>query len=92
MTERSPNPVLHLRPAEPRTDPRAADHPTARIVGNRAALLALRDQLDSALGSGGSHRMYAEADGARFEVAVRVAGGLKEMGEPAGLEGVSWGS
>jgi hypothetical protein len=78
---RRPNLVLHVRAAQP------GPAPAATITGNRAALEALRDLVDAALrGEGGNAaRVFREADGADFQLEVRLARSREEMGDPAGL-------
>jgi hypothetical protein len=63
VSDRRPNLVLHVRAAEANPDPRRARDPRAPITGNRAALLALRDLVDSALEVGNSTQVFREADG-----------------------------
>ncbi len=81
MSERRPNLVLHVRVAE------AGISPSATITGNRAALGALRELVDAALsGEGGNaSRVFREADGADYQLEVRLARSREEMGDPAGL-------
>jgi hypothetical protein len=81
VSERRPNLVLHVRA------PGEKVPPTATITGNRAALEALRELVDAALsGEGGNaSRVFREADGADFQLEVRLARSREEMGDPAGL-------
>jgi hypothetical protein len=82
VSERRPNLVLHVRAAEP------GRAPAATITGNRAALEALRELVDAALEGdpGNASRVLRELDGADFQLGVRLARSLPEMGDPAGLE------
>jgi hypothetical protein len=80
-------PYLHVRP------PRRVvgvggegDRPVARIYANRAGLLALREQVDMALGSdegtASERTHYLEIDGREFDLWVMRATSPRQMGEP----------
>jgi hypothetical protein len=59
--------------------------PVAKVYGNRAGLLALRKQLDRALGAEeglASQAAYREADERRLDLFVRRAHKRGQMGEP----------
>lgn len=85
MSETPPSetPYLHVRP--PRlVAPRA--HADAKIVGNRAGLLRLREQIDRALeleaGMASMHWSgYREIDGRGFGLMVHKATRPEQMGE-----------
>ena len=79
-------PYLHVRP------PRRivgvggeGDRPVARIIANRAGLLALRAQVDRALEADeglASSAPYRETDERRFDLFVQRADRRRQMGEP----------
>lgn len=81
MSERRPNLVLHVRA------PGDGIPPAATITGNRAALEALRELLDAALGgeAGNASRVFREVDGADYQLGVLLAKSRNELGDPAGL-------
>ncbi len=59
--------------------------PLAKIRGNRAGLLKLRDQIDAALRADeglASSADYRETDERRYELFVQRATNRKQMGEP----------
>ena len=59
--------------------------PTARITGNRAGLLALREQIDRALEADEGLAIstpYHETDERRYDLYVRRAHRRERMGEP----------
>lgn len=66
------------------------DHPSASIVGKRAGLLKLREQIDRALGLGegmaAMNGLYREIDGSGFDLMVQRATGPEQMGEARELE------
>lgn len=79
-------PHLHVRP------PRRivgvggeGDRPDASIVGNRAGLLMLREQIDRALdledGIASAFYGHREVDGRRFDLTVHRATRPEQMGE-----------
>lgn len=65
-------PYLHVRAPKRVVGVGGEAEPVAKITGNRAGLLALREQLDRALA----------ADERRVGLFVQRADGRKQMGEP----------
>lgn len=59
--------------------------PVAKVLGNWAGLVALRDQVDAALRSDegiASSNLYRETDGRRYELFVMQADRRPQMGAP----------
>ena len=84
--ERSGTPYLHVRPPGRIVGVGGeGDRPTAKIYGNRAGLLALREQVDRALeideGMASERTHYLEVDGREFDLWVMRATRPKQMGE-----------
>jgi hypothetical protein len=78
-------PYLHVRAPRRVVGVGGEAEPVAKITGNRAGLLALRDQVDDALradeglASSAAHR---ETDERRFDLFVQRADRRRKMGEP----------
>lgn len=81
VSGRRPNLVLHVRA------PGEEIPPSATFTGNRAALEALRELVDAALGAegGNAFRVFREVDGADYQLEVRLARSREKMGDPVGL-------
>lgn len=78
-------PYLHVRPARRVVGVGGEGEPSAKIRGNRAGLLLLREQVDAALRADeglASPATYGETDERRFELLVFRAPNRKQMGEP----------
>ena len=78
-------PYLHVRPPRRVVGVGGEGEPTARITGNRAGLLALREQVDRALKVDEGlavETTYRETDERRFDLWVMRARKREEMGEP----------
>ena len=89
---RSPNevPYLHVRAPRRVVGVGGEAEPVAKITGNRAGLLALAEQIQSALEAeeGMAVRApYREADERRLDLFVRRADRRSQMGEPASRSG-----
>ena len=87
--ERKPSetPYLHVRaPKRVVGVGGEGDRAVARICGNRAGLLALREQVDRALeideGMASERTHYLEVDGREFDLWVMRATSPQQMGEP----------
>lgn len=77
-------PFLHVRPPRRVVGVGGEGDPLAKIHGNRAGLLALRDQIDAALAAEeGEAPMapYRETDERRYDLVVMRATNRKQMGE-----------
>ena len=78
-------PYLHVRAPGRVVGVGGEGEPLAKIRGNRAGLLQLRDQVDAALGADegmASSAGYRETDERRFELFVQRADKRLQMGEP----------
>ena len=78
-------PYLHMRAPRRVVGVGGEGEPTARITGNRAGLLALREQVDRALKVNEGlavETTYRETDERRFDVWVMRARKREEMGKP----------
>ena len=78
-------PYLHVRAPKRVVGVGGEAEPVAKILGNRAGLLALREQLDRALAADegmASSAYYRETDERRVELFVQRADRRKQMGEP----------
>jgi len=78
-------PYLHVRAPKRVGGVGGEGEPVARITGNRAALLALREQVDQALKADEGlavETTYREADERRFDLWVMRAHRRAQMGEP----------
>lgn len=77
-------PFLHVRPPRRVVGVGGEGDPLAKIHGNRAGLLALRDQIDAALAAEegeASMAPYRETDERRYDLVVMRATNRKQMGE-----------
>ncbi len=84
---RSPNevPYLHVRAPRRVVGVGGEGDPVAKVYGNRAGLLALREQLDRALAAEeglASQAAYRETDERRLDLFVQGAHKRGQMGEP----------
>jgi hypothetical protein len=78
-------PYLHVRAPQRIVGVGGEGDPVAKVYGNRAGLLALREQLDRALAAEeglASQAAYREADERRLDLFVRRAHRRSQMGEP----------
>jgi hypothetical protein len=78
-------PYLHVRPPRRVVGVGGEGDPTASITGNRAGLLALREQVDRALRAEEGmavSTIYREADERRFDLYVQRTRRREQMGEP----------
>ena len=78
-------PYLHVRAPRRVIGVGGEGEPTARITGNRAGLLALREQVDRALGVDEGLAVstpYQETDERRYDLYVQRAHRREQMGEP----------
>ncbi len=78
-------PYLHVRAPRKVVGVGGEGDPVAKVYGNRAGLLALREQLDHALGAEeglASQAAYHETDERRFDLFVQRAHKRGQMGEP----------
>ena len=78
-------PYLHLRAPRRVVGIGGEGDPVAKIHGNRAGLLRLREQVDRALAADegmASSAGYRETDERRFELFVQRADRRTQMGEP----------
>jgi hypothetical protein len=78
-------PYLHVRAPGRVVGVGGEGKPLAKIRGNRAGLLQLRDQVDAALGADegmASSAAYKETDERRYELFVQRADKRLQMGEP----------
>jgi hypothetical protein len=78
-------PYLHVRAPRRVVGVGGEAEPVAKIRGNRACLLALRDQVDAALQAEeglASQVTYRETDERRFDLFVQRADRRSQMGEP----------
>ena len=87
MSERPQHaiPYLHVRAPRRVVGVGGEGDPVAKITGNRAGLLTLREQLDRALAADeglASSGAYREADERRFDLFVQRAHRREQMGEP----------
>ena len=77
-------PYLHVRVPRRVVGVGGEGEPVAKITGNRAGLLALREQLDRALVADeglASQAAYRETDERRFDLFVQRADRHPQMGE-----------
>jgi len=77
-------PYLHLRPPRRVVGVDGEGLPLARVTGNRAALLTLRDQVDAALRAEEGKAVmvrYRETDEAGYDLIVQKASRRVQMGE-----------
>jgi hypothetical protein len=77
-------PHLHVRPPRRVVGVGGEGLPLARIVGYRAGLLRLREQIDAALRAEDGMAVmdrYREVDGAEFDATVQRANRPVQMGE-----------
>ena len=82
---RHETPYLHVRAPRRVVGVGGEGDPVAKITGNRAGLLALRDQVDAALEADEGMAVatpYRETDGRRFDLFVQRADRRSQMGEP----------
>ena len=82
MTEKRP--YLHVRPPKRIVGVGGEGDPVAKIIANRAGLLALREQIDRALKADeglASSATYRETDERRVELFVQRADRREQMGE-----------
>ena len=78
-------PYLHVRAPRRVVGVGGEGEPVAKITGNRAGLLALREQLDRALVADeglASQAAYRKTDERRFDLFVQRADRREQMGEP----------
>ena len=78
-------PYLHVRAPRRVVGVGGEGDPTAKLYGNRAGLLALREQIDRALAAGEGMAVevpYRETDERRFDLWVMRATSRGQMGEP----------
>ncbi len=78
-------PYLHVRAPRRVVGVGGEGDPVAKITGNKAGLLALREQVDCALEAAeglASSALYREADERRFDLFVQRADRRSQMGEP----------
>ena len=78
-------PYLHVRAPRRVVGVGGEGEPVARITGNRAGLLALREQVDKALRADEGLAVdtpYRETDERRFDLWVMRAHRREQMGEP----------
>ena len=78
-------PYLHIRPHRRVVGIGGEGDPTAKVYGNRAGLLALREQVDRALAAEEGTAVevaYRETDERRFDLWVMRATSRERMGEP----------
>ncbi len=77
-------PYLHVRPPRRMVGVGGEGEPLAKIHGNRAVLVALREQIDAALSADEGMAVdaaYRETDERRFDLWVMRATNRKQMGE-----------
>jgi hypothetical protein len=82
-------PHLHIRAPRRVVGVGGEGEPVAKVHGNWAGLLALRDQLNAALEADEGMTVtapYRETDERRFDLFVQRADRRKQMGEPRGPE------
>jgi hypothetical protein len=78
-------PYLHVRAPKRVVGVGGEGDPLAKITGNRAGLLRLREQVDAALEAEegvASSAPYRETDERRFDLFVQRADRREQMGEP----------
>ena len=78
-------PYLHVRAPRRVVGVGGEAEPVAKITGNRAGLLALAEQIQSALEAEGGMAVkapYRETDERRFDLFVQRADRRPQMGEP----------
>ena len=78
-------PYLHIRAPRRVVGVGGEGEPVAKVHGNRAGLLALREQLDAALEAEEGMAVkapYRETDERRFDLFVQRADRRSQMGEP----------
>ena len=78
-------PYLHVRPPRRVVGVGGEAEPVAKIIANRAGLLALAEQVRSALEADeglASSATYRETDERRVELFVQRADRRRQMGEP----------
>ncbi len=81
----SETPYLHVRPPKRVVGVGGEGDPVAKVYGNKAGLLKLRDQIDAALAleeGEASMAPYHETDERRYDLFVMRAKRREQMGEP----------
>ena len=78
-------PYLHVRAPRRVVGVGGEAEPVAKVTGNRAGLLALKEQVERALGAEEGTAVetsYRETDERRFDLFVQRADRRRQMGEP----------